>query len=277
MTNRSVVRDEDLQLLVNRGLLPPKKLGNWNSVYQKPFPSENTSDTIVYTSFFERSLGLPVSKFLRGLLFFYKIELYHLNPNGIFQIALFVHMCEAFLGINPHFQLFRYFFCLKPFPDSNDPNVCGGAGVQIRQGKKNEYFQVSLKDPGRKWREQWFVIGNKVSQQPERTPCKPVYSDKWNSSPDDRESSGIPELVKMIAELKKKGLTAVGIAQSLISRRVQPLQERSVPGYRYKGEGDLNHDEILERLAQLFVPCVNFKSKIPDEYSADNPPPAVSP
>jgi hypothetical protein len=25
-----------------------------------------------------------------------------LNPNGIFHISVFVHLCEAFLGIKPH-------------------------------------------------------------------------------------------------------------------------------------------------------------------------------
>jgi hypothetical protein len=25
-----------------------------------------------------------------------------LNPNGIFHVSVFVHFCEAFLGIKPH-------------------------------------------------------------------------------------------------------------------------------------------------------------------------------
>ena len=51
-------------------------------------------------------------RFLRGLLHYYKIELQHLNPNGIQHMATFIALCEGFLGINPHFNLWRYFFAI---------------------------------------------------------------------------------------------------------------------------------------------------------------------
>jgi hypothetical protein len=38
----------------------------------------------------------------------------HLNPNSVLHIAIFVHLCEAFLGIELHFDLFYYLFHLKP-------------------------------------------------------------------------------------------------------------------------------------------------------------------
>jgi hypothetical protein len=44
-----------------------------------------------------------------------------------------VHFCEAFVGIKPHWILFRKFFCLKPQPSANDPRVVGGAGIQMRE------------------------------------------------------------------------------------------------------------------------------------------------
>jgi hypothetical protein len=33
-----------------------------------------------------------------------------LNPNGIHHITTFVVLCEGYLGIEPHFELWRYFF-----------------------------------------------------------------------------------------------------------------------------------------------------------------------
>ena len=54
----------------------------------------------------------PTHKFLRGLLHFYKIELQHLNPNGIQHMAVFITLCEGFLGISPHFNLWRHFFAV---------------------------------------------------------------------------------------------------------------------------------------------------------------------
>jgi hypothetical protein len=50
----------------------------------------------------ERGLALPASDFFKGLLGYYGIEYLNLNPNGIFHVAVFVHFCEAFLGIKPH-------------------------------------------------------------------------------------------------------------------------------------------------------------------------------
>ena len=55
-----------------------------------------------------------------------------LNPNSFVHISIFVHLCEAFLGIEPHFELFRFLFHLKPQPDSYVLDVVGGAGLQLR-------------------------------------------------------------------------------------------------------------------------------------------------
>jgi hypothetical protein len=45
-----------------------------------------------------------------GVLHYYKIELWHLNPNGIQHFAAFIMLCEGYLGIEPHFDLWQYFF-----------------------------------------------------------------------------------------------------------------------------------------------------------------------
>jgi hypothetical protein len=68
---------------------------------------------VMFSSFFQRGFGLPAFDFLCGLLHHYKIELVHLNPNLILQITIFVHLCEAFLGIPPNFPLFKNYFFLK--------------------------------------------------------------------------------------------------------------------------------------------------------------------
>jgi hypothetical protein len=63
--------------------------------------------------------------FFKGLLEYYGIEYLNLNPNSIFHVFVFVHFCEAFLGIKPHWVLFRMFFRVKPQPRANDPRVVG--------------------------------------------------------------------------------------------------------------------------------------------------------
>jgi hypothetical protein len=56
------------------------------------------------------TLSLLASDFFKGLLEYYSIEYLNLNSNSIFHTSVFVHFCEAFLGIKPHWVLFRKFF-----------------------------------------------------------------------------------------------------------------------------------------------------------------------
>jgi hypothetical protein len=80
---------------------------------------EKAEDEIpMFARFAERGLALPASDFFKGLLGYYRVEYLNLNPNGIFHTAVFVHFCEAFLGIKPHWILFRKFFRVSGHPDA---------------------------------------------------------------------------------------------------------------------------------------------------------------
>jgi hypothetical protein len=101
----------------------------WRAAAGDPYPMEKNPDEIpMFTRFAEPGLSLPASDFFKGLLGYYGIEYLNLNPNGIFHTSVFVHFCEAFLGIKPHNILFRKFFRLKPQPGANNPRVVGELG-----------------------------------------------------------------------------------------------------------------------------------------------------
>lgn len=61
-------------------------------------------------SFYERGFGLPLHSFVWGILHYYKLELQNFHPNSILHIACFITLCEAFMGIWPHWQLWKHFF-----------------------------------------------------------------------------------------------------------------------------------------------------------------------
>ena len=67
-------------------------------------------------------------------------------------LGIFVHLCEAFLGIEPHFELFRFLFHLKPQPDTYDLDVVDGAGLQLRQGKDKGYIPYKLSSKVIDWK-----------------------------------------------------------------------------------------------------------------------------
>src|SRR5205814_9011953 len=111
---KCIVTKKDLLRMVTDKVLPEKSLIRWRAADGELFPTANTGELVVFEPFFYRGFSLPTNKFFRGLLHFYGIELVHLNPNLILQITDFIHHCEAFLGIEPHFALFRHLFSLRP-------------------------------------------------------------------------------------------------------------------------------------------------------------------
>jgi hypothetical protein len=131
---KSKAKTEDLLALVNNGFLREKEMDMWRAAAGDPYPMEKNLDEIpMFTRFVERGLALSVNDFFKGLLKYYGIEYLNLNPNRIFHVSVFVHFCEAFVGIKPHWVLFRKFFQLKQQPSANDPRVVGGAGIQMRE------------------------------------------------------------------------------------------------------------------------------------------------
>ena len=117
-----------------------------------------------FTHFHERGFTTPTHKFLQGLLNYYNVELQHLTPNGIQHIAAFVALCEGFLGISPHFDLWWYFFAvtlLKKREKRQELNVLMGcASIQLRNNQVNKYPPMRLSSSNKGWHSHWFYVRN---------------------------------------------------------------------------------------------------------------------
>jgi hypothetical protein len=77
-------------------------------------PKPQSGYRVIFLAFLLCGLSLPAHEFLRGLLFVYGVQLHQLTPNSILHIACFITLCESFLGIEPHFLLWKYFFGSTP-------------------------------------------------------------------------------------------------------------------------------------------------------------------
>jgi hypothetical protein len=73
----------------------------------KRIPKAKSGFQVMFFAFLLRGLSLPAHEFLRGLFFVYDVQLYQLTQNSILYIACFITLCESFLGIDPHFLLWR--------------------------------------------------------------------------------------------------------------------------------------------------------------------------
>jgi hypothetical protein len=156
----SVVSESDLLHLVSVGVLPPKELCSWRIYHGVTVPTEDTHEFVIYIPFLIPGLALPISPFFRGLLDFYHLNLTHLNPNSILQVYIFVHLCKAYLGILPHFGLWKYLYHCRPGMAGGQHQLVGGASLEMRRGRKTEYLDIPLKDSIKGWRLEWFIVEN---------------------------------------------------------------------------------------------------------------------
>ena len=75
---------------MSSGLLPMKiAAGEWLLPDGHDSPTPQAGYVVSFAHIHERGLASPPHRFLRGLLDYYKIELQHMNPNGIQHLAAF--------------------------------------------------------------------------------------------------------------------------------------------------------------------------------------------
>jgi hypothetical protein len=101
-----------------------------------------------FVDFHEHGFVISASDFIRGFLREYGFQLQHLPPNVVFQLAGFMVVCEAFLGIEPNKDLFRLVFEVKTHkaygPDGGVLIPMGGMNNQICYDASHSYLCLSL-------------------------------------------------------------------------------------------------------------------------------------
>ena len=179
---------------------------------------EDRTETVVFRSFYEKGLALPVGAFFYGLFFFYGLEVTHLKPNSIAQIATFIHLYEAYLGIAPHFNLWRALYHLKGYPTNARHSVVGNTAFSLRQGRS--YPALELLDGNKGWNKEWFVVSNPAPCLPTQTGHAPEYRTCWEELPTEEEMVQVTLLLDEIAGLSAQGLTGAVVALSFSKRLV---------------------------------------------------------
>ena len=138
----SAVTERQLELLRNEGQVPSGKTGMarrpGSEVITRPRPGERVS----FVDFVTRGLSFPVHDFFRGLLYAYGVQIHHFTPNGILHIACFITLCECFLGVHPHWGLWKRIFLVKrqTVRKGGRSLAVRGFGVQVRPDV--EYFEL---------------------------------------------------------------------------------------------------------------------------------------
>ena len=153
---RSGITPRRLEGLVRRGLLRSlSTIGEWLLPSDESEPAPLEGYIMSFAVFHERGFAVPAHRFLRGLLDYYEVELQHLTLNRVQHMAAFVALCEGFLGIDPHFDLWRHFFTVslsKRRVGGKEVSVpMGCASIHLRHIRASGYPLMHLLPSNKGW------------------------------------------------------------------------------------------------------------------------------
>jgi hypothetical protein len=164
------------------------------------------------------------------------LEPVHLVPNSITVVSTFIHFCESYLGISPHFLLWRYFFNVKSIGKRS--GLVGVVMFNLRSGLKAEWIDTDLLNNIVGWRSEWFYIVGQLPGLPRRTGHKPVKINECNLGLSSRDLRELKPVWELVNELKKQGVTEAAVARSFCRWLIQPIKDRVHPAYEYWGQSD---------------------------------------
>ncbi|KAK1663737.1 hypothetical protein QYE76_051896 [Lolium multiflorum] len=270
---RSKVTNQDLNLLKKLGITKKPKAVCFPS--EESYPAPPMGYRVSFVDHLIRGLSAPIHPFLRGLLFVYGLQLHHLTPNSILHISIFITLCEAFLGVSPNWALWkRIFFCRRNGSHNVAYNI-GGVVISIRSTAN--YFDVKLPDSVQGWRKRWLYIREENHGCAEDN-IPPFDGDEkilrrrsWDAEATEEERASTEALMTRIRELQNtrgKELSGIQIIVYFLKSRVQPLQARKFPLWKYTGDEDvdrLSTDLEVKDLEKLVrkITSLSKKDSIP--------------
>jgi hypothetical protein len=217
----STVTADDLEALVADGLLRPlfgDPQPEWMVPPSRAAPSPPSGYVLSFVSFHERGFGVPASRFMRAIMHFYGVELHNLNPNSIAQAAIFEAVCEGFLGIDPHWDLWTHLFSAEPFASTTGEKRvrmavrAGGCILQLRQARAQQYIPAILVSSNKGWQRRWFYLRNDDGRLPSfsQRVVTAAGSNWCYGAPRERQKNLHP-LLETLQELLDGGLTAAKV------------------------------------------------------------------
>jgi hypothetical protein len=194
---------------------------------------------------------VPTSRFMRALLHYYGVELHNFNPNSIAQAAIFAAVCEGFLGIDPHWDLWTHLFSAKLFASTTEAKKvhmamrAGGCTLQLRSGRAQLYIPAILVSSNKGWQCRWFYLRNDDGRLPsfsQRVVTAACSNWRWGATREKQEK--LQPLLEALQRLRDGGLTAAGVVAAFHRRRVLPLAEQRLPLSEMKPGIDLEGSQM---------------------------------
>jgi hypothetical protein len=112
---------------------------------------------VSFIRFHERGFAAPASRFMRALCCHYDVELHNFTPNAISQAAMFVGVCEGFLGIPVNWDLWVHLFRAElhtlTTPETKTRRaVCAdGMTIGLRNTRRELYIPCTMTSNNSVW------------------------------------------------------------------------------------------------------------------------------
>ncbi|KAE8810350.1 hypothetical protein D1007_12935 [Hordeum vulgare] len=231
---------ENIDTLRHCQMLLPASLVTVRIPRTENAPRPQEGEVVVFDEHFYRGFGLPKSTFFCNFLTFLGLQLDHLAPNAILQLASFVVMCEGFLGIEPRLDLWQSLFFFKQHSikmdkaemDKHDGSCpmtsCGATLVHHRM--KSGFPQMPLQYSIKQWQRGFFYVKNTsptrdAINMPPFTIEPPMAKKNWQA----KYPKPVPEVAQIgvyLDSLKGRGLVGRDLLTTMMTHRILPLQRR---------------------------------------------------
>jgi hypothetical protein len=158
----SEVTQEHLQNLISQGYMTAAELATCLVPEDPASPTLAGGYIVACMTFYEHGFSVPSHRFLHSLLRSYDLELHHLSSLRILHMVAFVTLCEAFIGIEPHFNIWSYFFWARLRHGSDTGAAAlGNVDILVYSGPEvDPNFSILMSDPLVGWRRTWFLLRN---------------------------------------------------------------------------------------------------------------------
>jgi hypothetical protein len=141
-------------------------------------------------------------------------------------MVAYVTLCEAYMGIEPHFNLWNSIFHarLQQGLDA-EASVLDSVDIFVRSRPRvDPYFHLLMSNPPNGWQKLWFFLRNDVDAPlPMFMESRPIPQPKWGYGVAQKHIRRLQSLCDVIQQLLRVGLTDTDLLQNFVSRRVQPL------------------------------------------------------
>jgi hypothetical protein len=221
---------------------------------------------VLFVSYLFCGLALPISPFFLLLLEEFRLQLQHLTPHSILQVAIFVHFSGMFVGVAACTSLFRQFFMLVRSGKGKDH--LGAYYFQTRLDPTVTYIATLGGARWENWRNDWVIASAEANDR--------------LALPSDgpRLTLEFEPILDRIKELAVSGLTSLHVVEDFLKRRVAPLQGRPRLCCWFTGPSDIGRiqrgpgtDLSWEQL-EILVKGITGEAFVPETLM---PPQGISP